>query len=173
MAYLNENYLKLQAGYLFPEIARRVKDFCEQNPDAAKKLIRCGIGDVTEPLPRAAIDAMKRAVDERESARRRGDVEEYLRRRHAAVLLVRERGEVGRHGVVFGIEREVEARQMLRDGTERSSIHRAELGETVARRWHAARRERHRLSIRSRRRSSGRRRRRGCGRRRARTGQEQ
>ena len=64
MAYLNENYLKLQAGYLFPEIARRVKEFCEKNPDAAKKLIRCGIGDVTEPLPRAVVEAMKRAVDE-------------------------------------------------------------------------------------------------------------
>lgn len=64
MAYLNENYLKLQAGYLFPEIARRVREFCEKNPDAAKRLIRCGIGDVTEPLPQAAIDAMKRAADE-------------------------------------------------------------------------------------------------------------
>ena len=64
MAYLNENYLKLQAGYLFPEIARRVREFCEKNPDAAKKLIRCGIGDVTEPLPQAAIDAIKRAADE-------------------------------------------------------------------------------------------------------------
>src|SRR5205809_4223327 len=64
MAYLNENYLKLQAGYLFPEIARRVREFCEANPEAAKRLIRCGIGDVTEPLPRAAIDATKRAMDE-------------------------------------------------------------------------------------------------------------
>ena len=64
MAYLNENYLKLQAGYLFPEIARRVREFCEKNPEAAKRVIRCGIGDVTEPLPRAAIDAMKSAVDE-------------------------------------------------------------------------------------------------------------
>jgi LL-diaminopimelate aminotransferase len=64
MAYLNENYLKLQAGYLFPEIARRVRDFCEANPEAAKRLIRCGIGDVTEALPRAAIDAMKDAVEE-------------------------------------------------------------------------------------------------------------
>ena len=64
MAYLNENYLKLQAGYLFPEIARRVREFCEKNPDAAKELIRCGIGDVTEPLPQAAIDAIKRAADE-------------------------------------------------------------------------------------------------------------
>jgi LL-diaminopimelate aminotransferase len=64
MAYLNENYLKLQAGYLFPEIARRVREFCDANPEAAKKLIRCGIGDVTEPLPRAAVEAMQRAVDE-------------------------------------------------------------------------------------------------------------
>jgi len=64
MAYLNESYLKLQAGYLFPEIARRVREFCKKNPEAAKRLIRCGIGDVTEPLPRAAIEAMKRAVDE-------------------------------------------------------------------------------------------------------------
>ena len=64
MAYLNENYLKLQAGYLFPEIARRVREFCEKDPKAAERLIRCGIGDVTEPLPRAAIEAMKRAVDE-------------------------------------------------------------------------------------------------------------
>ena len=64
MAYLNENYLKLQAGYLFPEVARRVREFCEANPDAAKRLIRCGIGDVTEPLPRAAIEAMKQAVEE-------------------------------------------------------------------------------------------------------------
>src|ERR1700724_706115 len=64
MAYLNENYLKLQAGYLFPEIARRVREFCEKNPAAAKRLIRCGIGDVTEPLPQAPIDAIKRAADE-------------------------------------------------------------------------------------------------------------
>jgi len=64
MAYLNENYLKLQAGYLFPEVARRVCEFCEADPAAAKRLIRCGIGDVTEPLPRAAVDAMKRAIEE-------------------------------------------------------------------------------------------------------------
>src|SRR5207245_8901054 len=64
MAYLNENYLKLQAGYLFPEVARRVHEFCEANPEESKRLIRCGIGDVTEPLPRAAIDAIKRAVEE-------------------------------------------------------------------------------------------------------------
>ncbi|MCA1658958.1 MAG: LL-diaminopimelate aminotransferase [Verrucomicrobiaceae bacterium] len=64
MAYLNDNYLKLQAGYLFPEIARRVREFGAANPDAAQRLIRCGIGDVTEPLPPAVITAMHRAVDE-------------------------------------------------------------------------------------------------------------
>src|SRR6187397_954379 len=64
MAYLNENYLKLQAGYLFPEVARRVREFCEADPEGASRLIRCGIGDVTEPLPAAAIEAMKRAIDE-------------------------------------------------------------------------------------------------------------
>src|SRR6266446_5399715 len=64
MAYLNENYSKLQAGYLFPEIERRVREFCKKEPKAAERLIRCGIGDVTEPLPRAAVEAMKRAVEE-------------------------------------------------------------------------------------------------------------
>ncbi len=64
MAYLNEHYLKLKAGYLFPEISRRVKAFCEAHPEAAKRLIRCGIGDVTEPLPPAAIAALHKAVDE-------------------------------------------------------------------------------------------------------------
>jgi LL-diaminopimelate aminotransferase len=64
MAYLNDNYLKLKAGYLFPEIARRVRVFCEQNPEPAKRLIRCGIGDVTEPLPAAAVAALHQAVDE-------------------------------------------------------------------------------------------------------------
>lgn len=64
MAFLNDNYLKLRAGYLFPEIARRVKAFCDANPEAAKRLIRCGIGDVTEPLPEAVRQAMHKAVDE-------------------------------------------------------------------------------------------------------------
>ena len=64
MAYLNDHYLKLRAGYLFPEIARRVNTFCETHPDAAKRIVRCGIGDVTEPLPAAAIAAMHKAVDE-------------------------------------------------------------------------------------------------------------
>ncbi|MGN6506731.1 MAG: LL-diaminopimelate aminotransferase [Tepidisphaeraceae bacterium] len=62
MAYINDNYLKLKAGYLFPEIARRVKEFSAKTPDA--KIIRMGIGDVTEPLPQACIQAMHKAVDE-------------------------------------------------------------------------------------------------------------
>lgn len=64
MAYINENFLKLKAGYLFPEIARRVKAFTEANPEAARRLIRCGIGDVTEALPEAVRYAMHDAVDE-------------------------------------------------------------------------------------------------------------
>ncbi|NWK57526.1 LL-diaminopimelate aminotransferase [Verrucomicrobiaceae bacterium N1E253] len=61
---INENFLKLKAGYLFPEIARRVNNWTEANPDKTGDLIRCGIGDVTEPLPQAVRDAMKTAVDE-------------------------------------------------------------------------------------------------------------
>ncbi len=64
MAHLNSNYLKLKAGYLFPEITRRVKAFTDANPAAAARLIRCGIGDVTEPLPVSVREAMHKAVDE-------------------------------------------------------------------------------------------------------------
>jgi len=64
MAQLNDNYLKLKAGYLFPEIARRVKAYCDAHPEAAQRLIRCGIGDVTEPLPSAVVAALHKAVDE-------------------------------------------------------------------------------------------------------------
>jgi len=80
MAYLNDHYLKLKAGYLFPEIARRVKAFSEANPPAAKRLIRCGIGDVTEALPHAVIAALHQAVDEmgqRESFRGYGPEQGY------------------------------------------------------------------------------------------------
>jgi len=64
MAYINDNYLKLQAGYLFPEIGRRVNEFTQANPAAATRLIRCGIGDVTEALPEACTNALHAAVDE-------------------------------------------------------------------------------------------------------------
>jgi len=62
MATINENFLKLQAGYLFPEVGRRVRAFAAKNPDA--KIISLGIGDVTQPLPPAIIKAMKKAVND-------------------------------------------------------------------------------------------------------------
>ena len=64
MATINSNFLKLKAGYLFPEIARRVKAYTEANPDKAGRIIRCGIGDVTEPLPSSVREAMHAAIDE-------------------------------------------------------------------------------------------------------------
>ena len=54
MARINENYLKLKAGYLFPEIGRRVAAFQKANPDA--KVIKLGIGDVTRPLVPAVVE---------------------------------------------------------------------------------------------------------------------
>ncbi len=62
MIKINENYLKLKASYLFSDIAKRVTDYTENNPD--KEIIRLGIGDVTCPLPQACIDAFHKAVDE-------------------------------------------------------------------------------------------------------------
>ena len=62
MVHINQNYLKLKAGYLFPEIGRRVTAFAQANPTA--KIIRLGIGDVTEPLPSAITKAMHSAVDD-------------------------------------------------------------------------------------------------------------
>lgn len=62
MARINDNYLKLRAGYLFPEIGRRVAKFAAENPSA--NIIRLGIGDVTEPLIPAVVEAFHRAVDE-------------------------------------------------------------------------------------------------------------
>lgn len=62
MPHINDNYLKLSAGYLFPEIARRVTAFTEANPTAP--IIKMGIGDVTQPLCPAIVAAMHAAVDE-------------------------------------------------------------------------------------------------------------
>jgi LL-diaminopimelate aminotransferase len=62
MALINEHFLKLKAGYLFPEVARRVKSFQEANPSA--RIIRMGIGDVTEPLVPAVVEALHTAVDD-------------------------------------------------------------------------------------------------------------
>jgi LL-diaminopimelate aminotransferase len=62
VATINDNYLKLKAGYLFPEIGRRVNKFVTENPTAP--VIRLGIGDVTEPLPAACRSAMIQAVED-------------------------------------------------------------------------------------------------------------
>lgn len=62
MLRVNSNYSKIQASYLFTEIAHRVSAFQSENPD--RKIIRLGIGDVTEPLAPAVIGAMHKAVDD-------------------------------------------------------------------------------------------------------------
>jgi LL-diaminopimelate aminotransferase len=62
MATVNENFLKLQAGYLFPEIGKRRRAFQQSHPEA--KIISMGIGDVTQPLAPAVIEAMHKAVGE-------------------------------------------------------------------------------------------------------------
>ncbi|HIJ56927.1 MAG TPA: LL-diaminopimelate aminotransferase, partial [Deltaproteobacteria bacterium] len=62
MIKINENYLKLQASYLFSDIAKRVAGFQEANPD--KEVIKLGIGDVTRSLPDACIQAFHEAADE-------------------------------------------------------------------------------------------------------------
>ena len=62
MITINEHFLKLKAGYLFPEISRRVSAFQKNNPDAA--IIRLGIGDVVKPLPSAIIEAFEQGIEE-------------------------------------------------------------------------------------------------------------
>jgi LL-diaminopimelate aminotransferase len=62
MININENYNKLQASYLFSDIAKRVAAFEAANPD--RNIIKLGIGDVTRALPPACIEAMHKAVDE-------------------------------------------------------------------------------------------------------------
>lgn len=62
MYQINENYLKLPGSYLFSTIAKKVDAFTKENPD--KKILRLGIGDVTQPLAPAIIKALHEAVDE-------------------------------------------------------------------------------------------------------------
>jgi len=88
MAAINTNFLKLKAGYLFPEIARRVRTYSDANPAQAARIIRCGIGDVTEPLPAAVIEAMHAGVAEmgcRESFKGYGPEQGYEFLRQAIV----------------------------------------------------------------------------------------
>ncbi len=62
MARINRNYLKLPGSYLFSEIGRRVREYEAGHPD--KKVIRLGIGDVTQPIAPEIIKALHAAVDE-------------------------------------------------------------------------------------------------------------
>jgi LL-diaminopimelate aminotransferase len=62
MARINENYQKLQAGYLFPEIGRRTREFAAAHPDA--QIIRLGIGDITLPLCPVVVKAIQDAAAE-------------------------------------------------------------------------------------------------------------
>ncbi|HEX5456011.1 MAG TPA: LL-diaminopimelate aminotransferase [Candidatus Saccharimonadales bacterium] len=62
MAKINQNYKKLQAGYLFPEIAKRTRKFQEKNPDV--ELIRLGIGDTTRPLTPSVVKRLHAKVNE-------------------------------------------------------------------------------------------------------------
>ncbi len=62
MVKANDNYLKLPGSYLFSTIGKKVREFSALNPE--KKIIRLGIGDVTQPIAPAIIEAMHKAVDE-------------------------------------------------------------------------------------------------------------
>lgn len=62
MFKINDNYLKLPGSYLFSTIAKKVAAYTEANPDA--KIIRLGIGDVTQPIAPAIIEKLHGAVDE-------------------------------------------------------------------------------------------------------------
>lgn len=64
MVKLNENFANLKKNYLFIEIAKRIKAYSEENPEAAKNLIRMGIGDVTRPLAPVVVEAMENASRE-------------------------------------------------------------------------------------------------------------
>ena len=66
MFKINENYLKLPGSYLFSDIGRKVNAYAAENPD--KKIIRLGIGDVTQPLAPAIINALHDAVEEMSNA---------------------------------------------------------------------------------------------------------
>lgn len=62
MALVNEHFLKLPNNYLFSDIAKKVNAFKVSHPKT--DIVRLGIGDVTQPLPKASIEAMHKAVDE-------------------------------------------------------------------------------------------------------------
>lgn len=62
MIAINKNFLKLQDSYLFSTVRKKVSEYTKDNPDA--KIIKLGIGDVTRPIPKVILDAIKKATDE-------------------------------------------------------------------------------------------------------------
>lgn len=64
MPSINENFLKLEKNYLFINIAKRINAFIEANPDKKDNIIRMGIGDVTQPIAKCVIEAVKKGADE-------------------------------------------------------------------------------------------------------------
>jgi len=64
----NGNYLKLPGDYLFSTVASKIQGYCEANPEAAGRIVRLGIGDVTQPLAPAIVEALHSAVDEMAAA---------------------------------------------------------------------------------------------------------
>lgn len=64
MPTINENFLKLEKNYLFINIAKKINAFIEANPDKKDNIIRMGIGDVTQPIAKCVIDAVKKGADE-------------------------------------------------------------------------------------------------------------
>lgn len=65
MVKINQNFLKLEENYLFSTIAKKVDKYQKEHPD--KKIIRLGIGDVTQPIPKCITNAIKKATEEMEN----------------------------------------------------------------------------------------------------------
>ncbi len=92
MAKINNNYRKLSAGYLFPEISRRVAKFQQENPQAI--IYRLGIGNTTEPLTPVVIEGLKYGVERLSSPETYsgyGDEQGDLNLREALAQLYRQR----------------------------------------------------------------------------------
>lgn len=93
MPKLNENYLKLSKSYLFSQIAHRTAAYIEKNPDTP--VIRLGIGDVTRPLCRCAVDALKKSAEEmgkKETFKGYGPEQGYEETRQAIVRYYEKNG---------------------------------------------------------------------------------
>ena len=80
MFKINDNYLKLPGSYLFSTIGKKVAAYQQANPD--KEIIRLGIGDVTQPLAPAVIDALHKSVDEMGHKNHKKKLRDLLRKKN-------------------------------------------------------------------------------------------